>query len=224
MKEKIRENYLCVIITALLFILMVVFHILLFTSPKEAIGPGGLEVGMPEINEKVFDWLGASKTFDLFSDGLLVIAILVCAFFFFLGVYRLIRYKKLDKSILLMGIFYIILGIIYFIFEKIVINYAPILKYGEPKPSYPSSHVLLSTFVFLSAIVIIDENLEKKIYKNVLIYLSVALVVLMFITRLLSGNHWLSDTIGGLLIGSFLASLYSLINTLFFKKDIKNEN
>lgn len=60
--------------------------------------------------------------------------------------------------------------------------------------SFPSGHVLRTTF--LAAIV-----------RGIPGWISVTLVVLMFASRVYLGEHWLSDCIGGLVIGLVVAGV-----------------
>ena len=117
--------------------------------------------------------------------------------------------KKVDKSIILLGCFYVLMVIIYFGFEKLHLNYRPILIDGKLDPSFPSTHVLLALFIGVSGILINKELFKKPLIINIVITL---LVVSMIVIRTISGMHWLTDVVGALLIDSTLLYIfYSLI-------------
>lgn len=68
--------------------------------------------------------------------------------------------------------------------------------------SYPSGHMMRTSFlitVFLIMILTSKQNLPIKILASLSL---VAVGFLMFLTRVYLGEHWLSDVIGGLLMGS----------------------
>ena len=80
------------------------------------------------------------------TDWLGLVPIAVCIGFGMLGLMQWIRRKsitKVDRDILLLGGYYILVILGYLIFEMIPINYRPILIEGAMEASYPSSTTLL---------------------------------------------------------------------------------
>ena len=79
---------------------------------------------------------------------------------------------------------------------------------GQLAASYPSSHSLLAVAVFLTA----AEQMKFRIRnsQDCLVFTAVltAACVLTILTRFLSGVHWITDIIGGILAGFFVLSLY----------------
>ena len=83
---------------------------------------------------------------------------------------------------------------------------------GVAEASYPSSHTLMSVCICGSAILINKKLFNNKISK-ILNVLSLILIIAIVVGRLISGVHWFTDIIGGLLISSaLLMSFYTAIN------------
>ena len=110
-----------------------------------------------------------------------------------------------------MGCFYIIVGIVYILFEKIVINYRPVLEDGLLEASYPSSHTLLAVCVCLSAIFMNHYYIKDIFLRRGLNIGTLLLMLILIIGRALSGVHWISDIIGGIIISLFLVSSFYTI-------------
>lgn len=66
--------------------------------------------------------------------------------------------RRVDKELLVLGIYYILVILAYFFFEEVIINYRPILIQGHMEASYPSS----TTLLVLSVMTTLLERLNKK--------------------------------------------------------------
>jgi undecaprenyl-diphosphatase len=85
-------------------------------------------------------------------------------------------------------------------------------SYVQPGSSYPSGH--LARTLFISTILIfLIYHLKKlsKLQKQILYCLIAVFVGLMFVSRIYLGEHWLSDVIGGSILGTSMG----LISMLF---------
>ena len=144
-----------------------------------------------------------------------IIPILMSMVYAIIGIKQLIKRKsinKVDTEIIILGIFYIVVISIYILFEKYIINYRPILMNGFLEASFPSSHTLMTVCLCGSSI-IINNKLFKNNFTKILNFLSLFIIIIMIIGRFISGVHWLTDIIGGMLISSFLLILfYSVVS------------
>ncbi len=206
------------IISIGLFIIFVIFTILLKIVDVKGIGPNDSKVGFAFLNGHFQMLIGYNRALYKITEVLGIISLLIVLVYGLIGLIELVRtksFKKVDKNLYKLLAFYIIVLIFYVFFEKVIINYRPILLITNNyllEPSYPSSHTILSLCVCGSAI-IINKNLCKKY--NFLKIVSIISLVLMFlipIGRLFSGVHWLTDIIGGVLLSSsLLAGFYFVI-------------
>ena len=131
-----------VFLLALLTIALIAMVELFDVAP---IGPNGTEIGFSHLNGAVRDAVGSSTTWYQITELLGVVAILTVGVFGLLGIIQWIRRKslwKVDRKILFLGGLYIAMAVLYILFEKVVINYRPILMPGETEPeaSFPPSH------------------------------------------------------------------------------------
>ena len=199
------------ITTIIMFVIFVIFTILIKTVDVAAIGPEGTSVGFSQLNglfHKNFDF---NETFYKLSEVLGILALLVCGIFGCVGLLQLIKrksLKKVDKDIWVLAGFYVVVLACYVLFEKVVINYRPIILDEGLEASYPSSHTILSLCVFASAAYIIERYVSQKTLRTILGVASIVLSVVTVIFRTISGVHWLTDIIGGVLLSFALLNLF----------------
>ena len=147
------------------------------------------------------------------SEVLGIILLLLVVIYGCIGLYQVIKRKsllKVDREILVLGGFYVVVFILYILFDKVAINYRPILMDGELEPSFPSSHTMLALCVGLSSLIVSKEYFNKK-YINVINIITCVLSALVLAGRMLSGAHWLSDIFGGVIISCTLLAYFKLI-------------
>ena len=145
------------------------------------------------------------------TDWLGLIPVFVCLMFGGIGFVQLMQRKKLlkvDRDILLLGIYYLLVIFGYLVFEMIPINYRPTLIEGRLEASYPSSTTLLVLTVMSSAVIQLRRRVIRSPLRNALIAFSMIFAALMVLGRLISGVHWLTDIIGGCLLSAALIDGY----------------
>ena len=209
------KNKKNIIISTTLITLSIIFTILVKVVDVKQVGVEETSIGFSTINKFVFETLNENKLWYNMTEYLGYIALSTIAIYGLIGLIQFIKRKnilKVDKEIITLGIFYIIVIGVYILFEKVVVNYRPILIDGIKEASYPSSHTLLTICLCTSAVIINNKLYKTKLTK----YINLLLIVVMSVTtigRLLSGVHWFTDIIGGILISSaLLTSFYTIIN------------
>ncbi len=179
-----------------------------------AIGPQGTSVGFAELNRTVHEMTGVHMLWYDVTDWLGLAAIAVAAVFALSGFVQLIRRRsllKIDREIWLLAVLYIVVIGLYVLFEMFIVNYRPVIMPGEnaPEASFPSSHTMLVCVVLGSAMKLMGKYIKAKGLRVVLRLLCALVIAVTIVGRLISGVHWFTDIVGGLLISAALLALFS---------------
>lgn len=198
--------------TALCFLAgFVLWTILISFVDVKAIGPMNSKVGFATLNAFFHNLTGVNMSLYIITDWLGLVPIAVCFGFGILGLIQWIKRKgilKVDYSILILGLFYIVVIALFILFEMFVINHRPILINGYLEASYPSSTTMLVMCVMPTAIMQFNTRIENKIFRRCVFLIITTFIVFMVISRLISGVHWLTDIIGGALLSTGLVMMY----------------
>ena len=199
----------CGIVFSLLFVLLIV---LLRTFDVAAIGPCGTSVGFSHLNGAFREWVGYNGTLYQIAKWLGILALALAAGVACLTLWQWITRKSLwkaDKLLLALDILYAVTALFYLLFELVIINYRPVLTGGDfPEASFPSSHTLLAVVVFGSSFWLIATYLRRRWLKIAAWCTSGVLLAGTVLGRLFSGVHWLTDILGGLLLGAALICFF----------------
>lgn len=213
-----KRNFL---ISGILLLLAITFTILVKVVDVKQIGVNNSSIGFATLNQFIFETTGVNMIWYHITDWLGLIPVFMVIVYAFIGLIQLIKRRsifKVDKEIILLGLYYIVVIALYVFFEKVIINYRPILMDGFLEASYPSSHTLMTLCICGSSILINKKLFNNKITK-VINYLSIIILTITLVGRLISGVHWFTDIVGGILISSgLLMTFYSLLSI------IKKEN
>ena len=175
------------------------------------VGPLGSSVGFSRINLAFHRLTGVHWDLYAWTDMLSLIPLLTVAGFGLLGLSQWISRKKLlkvDRSILLLGCFYLLTGAIFLLFEVFPVNSRPVLIGGEPEASYPSSTTLLVLSVMPTAMLQLRSRIRHPGLRRWILLLMGIFTGFTVGARLISGVHWLTDIIGGILLSAGLVTLY----------------
>lgn len=190
------------IIISILWLILLIFTILVSFVDVKIFNVTNTKIGLYSLNKIFLVNSINSNYINIISNGIFLICLLVIILMLLLITFEYFKTKKINKNNLNFFIHFLIMVLIWIIFDKIlIINYRPILINGNIEGSYPSTHVMVSTFVLL----FLSDQL-KKIFKNDKIFyiISIGLIIIQSISRILLTMHWFTDIIGGLLIGCLL--------------------
>lgn len=210
-------------------ICLITFYIwtllVVFVDVKYA-GVNDTKIGLSTFNLWVFHHIGTNIVLYVITDWLGLVPITICLIFAVVGLVELIKRKglfKVDKDIILLGIYYVVVIILYLLFEMVVINYRPILIDGYMESSYPSSTTLLVLSVMPTLSFETNRRIKNKWIRYFINLFTVSFSLFMVTGRLISGVHWISDIIGSIILSSGLFTFYLLVLTLIEKKERNND-
>ena len=181
----------------------------------QSIGPNGSSVGFASLNRLVHSFTGVHMLLYTITDWLSLVPAAFGLGFALTGLWQWIRRKnilKVDRSILLLGVFYAVVLAVYLFFEIVVINYRPVLIEGFLEASYPSSTTVLVLCVMPTAVLQLRSHIKKRAIRKGTSMAVAVFTAFMVIARLFSGVHWVTDIVGGILLSAGLVLLYDAIN------------
>lgn len=225
-----KSNKTNIVLSISFFLIFIIYTLSVKFVDVDLIGNKLTPVGFSTLNEVFFNAFSKVKTDGLFVDNsfqmffynisevLGYFALIVAAFFAFVGAFQLLNnrsLKKVNKNIYALAGFYVVVLAFYAFFEIIVVNYRPVLMPNSttPEASYPSSHTIL-TLCFLTSALIVIKFIFKNIKKSVFVAVSAAFYVIMLatvLTRLMSGVHWFTDIVGGILLSVSLLMTFKTV-------------
>ena len=213
-----------IILSIVLTIIAIAYTFLVKKIDVKAIGPEGTKVGFAKINGAFSNLIGSHMSVYKITEILGLVVIVIVLIYGLIGLLQLIKRKsllKVDREIILLGVLYLLMAIVYVAFEKFVINYRPILIDGKLEASYPSSHTILAICICISSLIVSRNYLSDK-WLKVTNIITILLLLGVFAGRVVSGVHWLSDIVGGVIISlTLLMYFYTLYDVKFKKRKRK---
>ena len=198
----------------------VLWTVLIRFVDVEAIGPRQSSVGFATLNGYIHNLTGVNMSLYIITDWLGLVPIGVAFGFAVLGIVQCIKRKsllKVDRSILTLGGFYIVVMAVYILFEIVVINYRPTLIDGYLEASYPSSTTILVMCVMPTAMMQLRTRIKNDLFRRCVMLTITVFITFMVIGRLVSGVHWITDIIGGALLSTAIVLMYYAISDMATK-------
>lgn len=220
-----KKRSLFLTLTVLMLLAFIVLTVLVKTVDIGAIGPvdpltgANTKVGFSAINSTVHTVLPLNRAWYTVSKYLGFFPFALIGVFALWGLCQLFNRKsfiKVDFALYMQALLYILIGGEYVFFEKFIVNYRPaILDVTEwPEASYPSSHTVLAVSVLGSAIILLYHYFKNK---RILFYCMESVLFIVMVwgigTRVLSGVHWASDIVAGLLLGLLFVFFFCFLLT-----------
>ena len=206
-----ERNKHSLITPAVLFAVFVLYTAAVALIDVKPVGQMNSNVGMATINKALSDAIGVHMIWYDITNILGILALLIAAFFGVVGVIQLVTRKsllKVDRDIIILGCFYVMVIVCYFLFDHFAINYRPVMLEDTLEASYPSSHTMLAVCVMSTAICQLKWKMRDEHVSRIVQGVLAVLIVLTVVGRMISGVHWFTDIIGGVLLSAFLVSLY----------------
>lgn len=196
--------------------LFAVLIVLVKTVDVQQIGPEGTSIGFAGINKAMHDATGLNMILYKITEVLGLLALAVAGCFALLGLVQLIKRKsfaKVDTEIYALAGLYVVVLALYVIFEKVIINYRPVIMPDEEhvEASFPSSHTMLGFVIMGSTFIVIDKYIKNESICRSIRIVSILILIAIVFGRLFSGVHWLTDILGGVLISSALLFIFSAV-------------
>lgn len=194
-----------------LLVAFVLWTMLVRWVDVQPIGPLQSCVGLAKLNRFVHDLLGVRMPLYVLTDWLGLVPIATAFAFALLGFVQWCRRKslaKVDRSIRVLGLFYVAVIFIYAFFEIVPVNYRPVLIEGHLEASYPSSTTLLVLCVMSTAAIQLGNRIRHTLLRRCAVGAIIVFILFMVVGRLASGVHWITDIIGSILLSAGLVLLY----------------
>ncbi len=220
LKEKAKKYLITGIVLIGLFIL---WTILIQTVDVKSVGVNGTDIGFADFNCWFHSLTGVNMTLYNITDWLGLVPVFICMLFGGFGFIQLVKRKsllKVDRDIIVLGFYYVIVIFGYLIFEMIPVNYRPILINGFMEASYPSSTTLLVLSVMPTLNFQAKKRIKNRWEKNIICIISIIFSAFMVIGRLVSGVHWVTDITGSCFLSGGLFYIYkSVVAFLFYENN-----
>ena len=202
-------------------IIFALWTVLIQTVDVQPFGANGTNIGFAAINCWFHKLTGVHMEIYTITDWLGLIPIFICMIFGGIGFVQLIQRRSIfevDRDIIFLGVYYIIVIFGYLIFEMIPINYRPILIEGYLEASYPSSTTLLVLCVMPTLIDQVNRRTKSVILKEIIKAFVICFSAFMVLGRLISGVHWLTDIVGSIMLSLGLFCIYKASILLCYKE------
>lgn len=219
-----KANKKYFVISAVFFCLFIIFTLMVKYIGVAPVGPENSKVGFATLNKAISDNLPYNDLMYNLSEVLGYVAILTVGIFGLFGIMQLFIKKgftKVDKDLYILCGLYACALLTYIVFEKLIINYRPVILEGELEASYPSSHTMLAVTFMMAAIQQFSMRLKKEKSRQMVLIACALVGIGVIITRIISGVHWITDIIGSILVSLAWFMMYlGMIATIYPDKKL----
>ena len=218
MKKRIYQKFMEAFILLLLF---AIFTVCVKTVDVQSVGPEDSMIGFAKFNTAVHNLAGVNLLWYNITDWLGLVPVIFAFGMAVLGFCQMISRRslfKVDLSLLLLGTLYILVIGCYIFFEKCVINYRPVILGKNLEASYPSSHIMIAITILWSGLIVLQDYIKSKKTYNLFCIFFLSVIFITVFGRFISGVHWATDIIGGLLISAGLVNLYKTSYDIMLKR------
>lgn len=219
-----KRGYIYLSVSLALLLVFLALTVCLMFIDVRAAGESGAEVGFATINEAVFGALGQDAFALKMSELCGALMIAAVGAFGVTGLVQVIRRKgilRADKELYVMACGLVLLAAAYVCFEIFIVNCRPVLDEGELAASYPSSHTMLAVAVAGMGAAYLHARPKKGVLLGIFVGLLTGFSVCTVACRLLGGVHWLTDIVGGVLLG--LVMTFGYLAACAFLKEKESE-
>ena len=209
MEKRRKEILLC----GGLFAVAIIYTLLVKYIDVQEIGPNDSLVGFATINNFMFNLTGVNMLWYDITGWWGFVPLFIAFIYAMIGFIQMIKRRnilKVDKEILGLGVYYIIVIGLYIFFETCIINYRPTLMDGILEASYPSSHTLLSVCICGSSLIINKYLFKNRNFFKAENIISILSILVIVIGRFISGVHWFTDIVGAILISIALLKAFNI--------------
>ena len=202
--------------SAVLLILFVLLIALVLRVDVATVEATGKPMGLYGLNTTVHQALGTHMLLYKVTQYIGYFSLLVAACFGCYGIVQLIQrksLKKVDRALWALAGLYAVTAILYVLFEKVVINYRPILLKGqtEAAASFPSTHTMMFCVILGSTAMLAGRYIKASWPRWIVRTGSILLLAAGVLWRLVYGVHWFTDILGGMLISGALLLVFSAV-------------
>ncbi len=175
-----------------------------------------ISVGFSKLNIAASDALGYSGTWYKLSKYLGYVCILAGGALCLWAVWQAVSrrgIRNIDRDLSCFCLLMIAMLFFYLLFEVLKLNWRPVILKEGLEASYPSTHTLLAVCAAGGAAIFLSR---LKIRRELRLAGIAVLCFVGFMTvlcRLLSGVHWVTDVLGGVILGASLLQLYRTLLT-----------
>lgn len=216
-KENSRTSFiLSLFLSGILMVAFLLFTGAVMVLDVEPVGFEGSPIGFSSLNTWFHGVFPSDHELFQLSEYIGYFALGLAAVNGFGALLDLIRsrgFAKMKRRNLIVCFYYAVVVAFYVLFEFFTVNLRPI----EAEASYPSSHTLLALTVLYSEILLFRYCAkDRRFLARIFSVCMVLIMIVMVFSRLLSGVHWLTDIVGGVILS---LSLMMMLRAFIYRFD-----